>query len=113
MADTNRFEGYGVLVTGAARGIGAAVSRRLAEEGARVLLTDSDPAEVERTAGGLRELGLSAEASACDIADRAAVETAVAHAVDAFGSLDVLVNCAASCTPDAPLFEDGPDEAWD
>ena len=37
MTDTTRFEGYGVLVTGAARGIGAAVSRRLAEEGARVL----------------------------------------------------------------------------
>lgn len=37
---------------------------------------------------------------------------AVAHAVAAFGSLDVLVNCAAHCTPDVPLFEDDPDEAW-
>ncbi|MBO4252953.1 SDR family NAD(P)-dependent oxidoreductase [Streptomyces griseorubiginosus] len=112
MADTKRFEGYGVLVTGAARGIGAAVARRLAEEGARVLLTDADPTEVEKTAGALRERGLATEALACDVGDRAAVEAAVAHAVDAFGSLDVLVNSAASCTPDTPLFEDGPDEAW-
>ncbi|PTM84372.1 MULTISPECIES: SDR family oxidoreductase [unclassified Streptomyces] len=113
MADTKRFEGYGVLVTGAARGIGAAIARRLAGEGARVLLTDADPAEVTKTADALRQLGLTAEALACDVADRASVEAAVAHAVDAFGSLDVLVNCAASCTPDTPLFEDGPDDAWE
>jgi len=112
MADTQRFEGYGVLVTGAARGIGAATARRLAEEGARVLLTDADPHEVRTTATALREQGLDVEALACDVADRAMVEAAVAHAVDAFGALDVLVNSAASCTPDTPLFEDGPDEAW-
>ncbi|MFJ9539605.1 SDR family NAD(P)-dependent oxidoreductase [Streptomyces sp. NPDC101225] len=113
MADTKRFEGYGVLVTGAARGIGAAVSRRLAEEGARVLLTDADAAEAEKTAGALREGGLAAEARACDVAEREAVEAAVAHAAATFGSLDVLVNCAASCTPDTPLFEGGGDDAWD
>ncbi|MCX5053817.1 MULTISPECIES: SDR family NAD(P)-dependent oxidoreductase [unclassified Streptomyces] len=112
MADTKRFEGYGVLVTGAARGIGAAVARRLAEEGGRVLVTDVDAPEAERTAAQLREQGLAAEALACDVAVRASVEAAVAHAVEAFGSLDVLVNSAASCTPDTPLFEDGPDEAW-
>ncbi|MGI5460611.1 SDR family NAD(P)-dependent oxidoreductase [Streptomyces sp. CA-249302] len=112
MTDTKRFEGYGVLVTGAARGIGAAIARRLAGEGARVLLTDVDPPEAEKTATALRELGLRVEALACDVADRAQVEAAVAHAVDTFGTLDVLVNSAASCTPDTPLFEDGTDEAW-
>lgn len=113
MPDTKRFERYGVLVTGAARGIGAAVARRLAEEGARVLLTDVDAPEAARTAAALREQGLAGEALGCDVADRASVEAAVAHAVDTFGSLDVLVNSAASCTPDTPLFEDGPDEVWD
>ncbi|WP_369174733.1 SDR family NAD(P)-dependent oxidoreductase [Streptomyces sp. R28] len=112
MTDTTRFAGHGVLVTGAARGIGAATARRFAQEGGRVLVTDVDGPEAEKAAATLRADGLAVRALACDVADRASVEAAVAHAVDAFGSLDVLVNSAASCTPDTPLFEDGPDEAW-
>ncbi|MFB7935352.1 SDR family NAD(P)-dependent oxidoreductase [Streptomyces sp. NPDC056039] len=112
MTDTRRFEGYGVLITGGARGIGAATARRFAREGARVLVADQDPAAATGTARALREEGLTAEGIACDVADRAATEAAVAHAVDTFGSLDVLVNSAAHCSPDAPLFEDEPDESW-
>ncbi|GHC96732.1 oxidoreductase [Streptomyces violarus] len=112
MTDTRRFEGYGVLITGGARGIGAATARRFAREGARVLVADQDPAEATRTARALRDQGLIAEGRACDVADRAAVEAAVAYAVDTFGSLDVLVNSAAHCSPDVPLFEDEPDESW-
>ncbi|MEU6380655.1 SDR family NAD(P)-dependent oxidoreductase [Streptomyces sp. NPDC046909] len=112
MTDTTRFEGYGVLITGAARGIGAATARRFAAEGARVLVTDIDVPAAEKTAASLREQGLAAEAFGCDVGDRGAVEAAVAHAVDLFGSLDVLVNNAFHCTPDAPLFEDEPDDEW-
>jgi NAD(P)-dependent dehydrogenase (short-subunit alcohol dehydrogenase family) len=112
MTDTRRFEGYGVLVTGGARGIGAATARRLAREGARVLVADQDPAAATHTARTLNEEGLLAEGIACDVAGQEAVEAVVAHAVDAFGALDVLVNCAAHCSPDAPRFEDEPDESW-
>ncbi|MEV0576238.1 SDR family NAD(P)-dependent oxidoreductase [Streptomyces sp. NPDC050392] len=107
-----RFDGYGVLITGAGQGIGAATARRLAAEGARVLVTDLDGDRAERVAAQIRQSGGAADALACDVADRAAVEAAVEHAVARFGTLDVLVNNAYACAPDAPLFEDESDEVW-
>ncbi|SDL05653.1 SDR family NAD(P)-dependent oxidoreductase [Streptomyces indicus] len=104
-----RFEGSAVLITGAARGIGKETARRLVTEGAGVLVTDADADEAAKTAA---ELGSSAHAARCDVTDRAEVEAAVASALDRFGRLDVLVNNAYSCHPDAPLFEDEPDETW-
>lgn len=112
MDHMRRFEGYGVLITGAARGIGAATARRFAEEGARVLVTDVDVPQAEKTAAAVCATGATARAFHCDVADRASVEAAVAHAVDVFGTLDVLVNNAYGCTPDTPLFEDEPDDVW-
>ncbi|MYS53767.1 SDR family NAD(P)-dependent oxidoreductase, partial [Streptomyces sp. SID6013] len=55
MTDTRRFTDHSALVTGAARGIGAAIARRLATEGARVLLTDVDLAAARRTAEELAD----------------------------------------------------------
>lgn len=104
-----RFEGYAALVTGAGRGIGEAVARRLAGEGARVLMTDVDAERVEQAAADVD----GAEAWACDVGDRAAVEAAVARAVEAFGRLDVLVNNAYSCHQAAERIEDESDEAWE
>ncbi|MEV6649303.1 SDR family NAD(P)-dependent oxidoreductase [Streptomyces sp. NPDC051219] len=107
-----RFESYGVLITGAGRGIGEATARRLAAEGAHVLVTDLDEDRAEKAAAGIRESGGVAEALACDVADSTSVDAAVAYAVQRFGSLDTLVNNAYSCHPDAPLFEDESDEIW-
>lgn len=114
MTDTStaRFAGYAALVTGAGQGIGAAAAHRLASEGASVLVTDLDADRAERTAAGIRGAGGTAESLACDVGDRAAVEAAVAHAVAAFGRLDVLVNNASANTEAAPLFEDEDDESW-
>lgn len=112
MEAMHRFAGYVVLVTGAGRGIGAATARRLAAEGARVLVTDLDGGRADRAAARLRADGLAAEAYACDVGDRAAVEAAVAHAVERFGGLDVLVNNAYSFHSDPPLVEDVTDETW-
>ncbi|MEO3976195.1 SDR family NAD(P)-dependent oxidoreductase [Streptomyces sp. CAU 1734] len=103
-----RFEGYGALVTGGARGIGEAVTRRLAAEGARVLIADLDEEAGRRTAEDIE----GAESIRCDVTDRAQVEAAVAYAAERFGTLDVLVNNAFACSEDAPLLEDQSDELW-
>ncbi|MFD9287075.1 SDR family NAD(P)-dependent oxidoreductase [Streptomyces sp. NPDC060030] len=107
-----RFDGYAALLTGAGQGIGAATARRLASEGAAVLVTDLDAGRAGRTAAAIRETGGTAESLACDVGDRSAVDAAVAHAVAAFGRLDVLVNNAYANHDDAPLFEDEADEPW-
>ncbi|MCX5381943.1 SDR family NAD(P)-dependent oxidoreductase [Streptomyces sp. NBC_00083] len=103
-----RFHGHTALVTGAGRGIGAAIARRLTDEGARVLVADIDVAGAEAVAAELK----GAVARHCDVASRASVEAAVAFAAEEFGRLDVLVNNAYSCTPDAARFEDEDDGEW-
>ncbi|MFJ8979754.1 SDR family NAD(P)-dependent oxidoreductase [Streptomyces sp. NPDC102282] len=108
-----RFHGYAALLTGAGQGIGAATARRLASEGAAVLVTDLDAGRAARTAAGIREAGGTAESLACDVGDRDAVDAAVAHAADAFGRLDVLVNNAYANHDDAALFEDEDDASWE
>ncbi|MCK7626207.1 SDR family oxidoreductase [Streptomyces sp. RS10V-4] len=107
-----RFEGYRVLITGAGRGIGEATARRLAGEGARVLVTDAEEERAGRVAEGIRAAGGLAEGRVCDVADRDSVAAAVAYAAETFGGLETLVNNAYSCHPDTGLFEDTPDEEW-
>ncbi|WUH93153.1 SDR family oxidoreductase [Streptomyces sp. NBC_00433] len=107
-----RFEDFGVIVTGGARGIGEATARRFAAEGAGVLIADIDQEGAERTAGSIRAAGGRAEACGCDVADRTSVDAAVARAVEAFGTLDVLVNNAYRCGEHRPDFTDEDDEEW-
>lgn len=77
-----------VLITGAARGIGAEAARRAAARGARVALLGLEP---DRLAALAAELGDDAAWFACDVTDQAALERAVAGAVARFGGLDVVV----------------------
>lgn len=91
-----------VIVTGGARGIGLAVARRLAREGARVALWDRDEAAVKHAAAGL---GDGHAAFACDISDEAAVEVAATATWKAFSNVSGLVNNAGILGPVAPLWE--------
>lgn len=109
---TGRFDTYGVVVTGGARGIGEAIARRFAAEGAGVLIADLDAQAAERTAASIAADGGRAVAVGCDVADRVSVDAAIVAAVDAFGSLDVLVNNAYSCSEHQDDFTLESDEAW-
>ncbi|MEV0796594.1 SDR family NAD(P)-dependent oxidoreductase [Kribbella sp. NPDC050281] len=89
-----RFEGRVALVTAGAQGIGAAVARRIADEGGAVVVTDLQEEKVGQVAAeiGERALGLRA-----DVTSREDVDAAVAATVERFGRLDVVVNNAGGC----------------
>jgi NAD(P)-dependent dehydrogenase (short-subunit alcohol dehydrogenase family) len=91
---TKRFQDRGVIVTGALGGIGLAVARRFAAEGARLTLVDLK-ADDGAVADELRSLGATGVLSvACDIGDEAAVASAVEQSMAAHGDLRVVVNVA-------------------
>jgi NAD(P)-dependent dehydrogenase (short-subunit alcohol dehydrogenase family) len=82
------------LVTGATGGIGEAIGRRLAEEGATVVLTDLDADRCALAAKELTNAGHRADGLALDVSDEPAWQQVVAEVVDRYGGLAVLVNNA-------------------
>jgi NAD(P)-dependent dehydrogenase (short-subunit alcohol dehydrogenase family) len=82
------------VVTGGGGGIGAAICRRLAAEGAAVAVWDSDLEAAEATASALRAVGRDSRAVAVDVADAEAVSRGCAETLTALGPPTMLVNCA-------------------
>lgn len=111
LAELFSLAGRRALVTGGAKGIGAAVCRRLAEAGAAVAIGDVDKAGAEQLAGEIGASGGTAIGVELDVTDSASVETAVGRVVSELGGLDVLVN-NAGIFPIFPLLA-MPDEEWD
>ena len=100
------------IVTGSAQGIGRVYALRLAEEGARVVVTDVDDAEPVATE--IVEKGGEALAVRCDVSDFGSVQDLVARTVERFGRVDTLVNNAAvfGNIPRRSFMDIPPDE-WD
>ena len=85
-----KVEGYGVVVTGGASGIGLAYAEALAENGARVTILDIDAHAIERESQRLRELGYSVRGEVVDVRDSGAIDSAFDSALRAHQRLDVV-----------------------
>ena len=95
-----KLDGKKAIVTGAAKGMGAAITTTLAREGADVVLTARESDALEQVAGEVRAMGRAAHVVACDVTDETQVRAMVNHALDAFGGrIDILVNVAGATGP--------------
>lgn len=101
------------LVTGAGSGIGAAIARRFAAEGARVFLLDSSAENAERVAAEITGAGGQASARWLDVSQAAQVQAAIAEIHRDAGQIDVLVNVAGISRLDDTRIVDIPEESWD
>ncbi|MCY4530264.1 MAG: SDR family oxidoreductase [Chloroflexi bacterium] len=89
-----RLEGKVAIVTGGAQGIGGATARRLAEEGAKVLIADIDDAMAEKNAESIRAAGNVADVVRVDVSKHADIEMMVGRAMENWGRLDILFSNA-------------------
>ncbi|MDE2785372.1 MAG: SDR family NAD(P)-dependent oxidoreductase [Chloroflexota bacterium] len=112
MADEGRLQGRVALITGGGRGIGRAIARAYAAEGAVLGLAARTESELQATADEIRaEFGSEVATAVTDVRDREQVEHTVAHTMERFGPIDVMVNNAGNTGEIGPLWKLDP-ERW-
>ncbi len=110
MADSKRLEGRVALITGGGRGIGQAIARAYAAEGAKLALAARTDGELQETAAGIRDqYHADVITVLTDVTDRAQVENAVSQTLHRYGVIDVMVNNAGNTGQIGPLWILDPD----
>ena len=99
------------IITGAGSGIGRAIAKGYAREGARVVVADANRSGADETVSEIRSQGFAAEAKEVDVCFREEVERMMAEAIGWLGGLDVIV-CAAGISPVTHFLKIS-DEEWD
>jgi len=99
------------LITGSSRGIGKAIAIRMAEAGAKVVVSSRKLDACEEVVDEIRKAGGEAIALACNISDKAQLQALVDGTIDAFGQIDILV-CNAAVNPHYGRNQDIPDDAF-
>jgi NAD(P)-dependent dehydrogenase (short-subunit alcohol dehydrogenase family) len=114
MKDTNMsdLQGKVAVITGAGRGIGAAMAARLAQMGAAVVLCGRTAGPLRTTVDAISKTGGRAEAGECDVTNLRSVEALAAKVDQTFGRIDILVNNAGVGGFGGPLHQ-LPPESWD
>ena len=105
-----RLQGKSIIVTGSGGGIGEGIARRLADEGASVIVNDINPAMGEKVAADIRAQGGQAAFFAADVTSSADVKALVDFAVQRNGKLDVMVNNAGWTHRNQPALDVSEDE---
>jgi len=108
----NLLKGRIALITGASRGIGQAVAKRFAREGAHVILVARDSKKLEVVDDEIHSFGGTATLVPLDLRDYAKIETLAAMVAERFGKLDILVGNAAILSDLTPLPHVGPED-WE
>src|SRR5947207_2080896 len=91
---TPGLRGSVVFITGGSRGLGLAMAREFAANGAKIVICARDENELARASHDLKIRGAEVLTLRCDVRDRAGVDSAIDQAVAHFGRIDVLVNNA-------------------
>jgi NAD(P)-dependent dehydrogenase (short-subunit alcohol dehydrogenase family) len=110
-SDLFSLKGRTALITGSSRGIGRAIAERMAQAGARVVVSSRKQEACDEVVKAIRDAGGEAIAIPCNISTRPELEALVARAREAYGKIDILV-CNAAVNPHYGTTQEIPDSAF-